>query len=111
MTEQSGWRPEQTLTLAILVAVAGVAVAAILVVGNVLRGGQVEEMIPAGLASIGIGVGLGLAINAIGRSAARKQRPEWLETKAWESGLAAKLAEADKRDAPGSKAPPAGPPG
>lgn len=103
MTEQPGWRPEQTLTLAILVAVAGVAVAAILVVGNVMRGGRLEEMVPTGLAVAAAGAVAALAINAWGRKFARTQRPEWLETKAWQSGLAAKLAAAKKRDDSGAK--------
>lgn len=109
MTEQPGWRPEQTLTLAILVAVAGVAAAAILIVGHVLRGGQMEDMVPTGLVLVGGGVLAALVINLLGKRAARKHRPEWLETQAWQSGLSAKLAAGQKRDDSASKRVPPNP--
>ena len=98
MTESPGWRPEHTLTLAIVVAVASVLVAAVIVVGSVMQGGRAEEMVPYGLALVALGIGAALAINAYGKKMARTQRPEWLETKAWNAGLAAKLAQA--RDQP-----------
>ena len=103
MTESPGWRPEHTLTLAIVVAVAGVLVAAVLVVASVMRGGRAEAMVPFGLVVVAVAVVASLAINAYGKKLARSQRPEWLETQAWQSGLAAKLAAAQKRDDSGAK--------
>jgi hypothetical protein len=110
MTEQPGWRPENTLTLAIVVAVASVFVAAVMVVASVMRGGQAEDLAPYGLALVAAGVGAALVINAIGKKAARKNRPEWLETQAWQSGLADKLKAAQKRDDSAAKAGSADPP-
>ncbi len=103
MTEKPGWRPEHTLTLAIVVAVAGVLVAAVMVVASVMRGGRAESVVPFGLVVVAVAVVASLVINAIGKKAARKNRPEWLETQAWQSGLAAKLAAAQKRDDSGAK--------
>jgi peptidoglycan/LPS O-acetylase OafA/YrhL len=84
--------------LAIFVAAAGAVVAAVLVVGSVLQGGRVEDMAPTGLAVVALGIVAALVINAFGRKAARRRRPEWLETQAWRSGLQDKLAQAQVRD-------------
>ena len=93
--------------LSILIAVAGVLVATVLVVAGVMRGEKIEDMVPTGAVVAILGLVIGFGVTVWGKKAARKQRPEWLETKAWHAGLEAKLAKSQLRDEakPGSAAP------
>lgn len=107
MTQRPGWRPEHTLILAILVLTAALLVAVILVMSGLAGGGRAEAMVPYGAALVVAGGVAAYLINYFGKKAARKQRPEWLETQAWRRGLIEKLQQGQ----PGGGAPPGGAPG
>ena len=91
MTERPGWRPENTLVLAVLVVACAVLAAVAVMLAGVMRGGRVEDSAPITIPIVVIGLAAGYFIIAYGRKLARKQRPEWLETKAWQAGLLEKL--------------------
>jgi flagellar motor component MotA len=97
MTQRPGWRPEHTLTTAMLVLIGAFLVAAVVVVVGMMGGRRIDQVAPAGLVIVGGGVVAALAIGAYGRKLRRSQRPEWLETQAWQSGLQEKLEQDRKQ--------------
>jgi len=101
MTERPGWRSENTLMLAILVVAGAVLAAVALMVAGVMRGARVEDSAPMTIPILVVGLAAGYFIIAYGRKLARKHRPEWLETQAWQKGLLEKLEKArTQRDRP-----------
>ena len=97
MTQRPGWRPEHTFTTVMLVLIGAFLVAAGVVVVRVMGGDPIDQVAPTGLVIVAAGVVVALAIGAYGRKLRRSQRPEWLETQAWQSGLQKKLEEDRKQ--------------
>ncbi len=97
MTQRPGWRPEHTLTTALLVLIGAFLVAAVVVVIGVTGGRPIGQVARSGLVIVAGGVVAALAIGAYGRKLRRSRRPEWLETQAWQSGLQEKLEQDRKR--------------
>jgi len=104
MTQRSGWRPEQAMILAVLLIGGGILVAGILMIAGVWRGGRPEGLVPYGIALVALG-GIGAYLVFLySRRLRRRQRPEWLETKAWQQGLHEKLQQG-QGPPPGAGAP------
>jgi len=91
MTERPGWRPENTLMLAVLVVAGAVLAAVAVMLAGVMRGDRVEDSAPITIPIVVVALAAGYFITAYGRKVARKNRPEWLETQAWQKGLLEKL--------------------
>lgn len=106
MAQRSGWRSEHTLVLAILVLTAAVLGAVILLVTAAAGAGGVAAMLPYAIALAAGGAVAAWLINYLGKRAARKRRPEWLETQAWRQGLLDKL----EKGQPGIGTRPGAPP-
>ena len=109
MTQRSGWSSERTLILAVLAFTVAVAGAVVLLLSGA-QGSGAAAMLPYSLALVAAGGVAAWLINHFGRKAARKNRPEWLETQAWHQGLIDKLhqgppgsgAKPETRNEPGS---------
>jgi hypothetical protein len=97
MTQRPGWRPEHTLTAAMLLLIGGFLVAAVVVVVGVTGGRPIGQVAPTGLVIVAAGVVAALGIGAYGRKLRRSQRPDWLETQAWQRGLQEKLEQDRKQ--------------
>jgi hypothetical protein len=97
MTQRPGWRPEHTFTTVMLVLIGAFLLAAAVVVVRIMGGAPIDQVAPAGLVIVAAGVVVALGIGAYGRRLRRSQRPEWLETQAWQSGLQEKLEQDRKQ--------------
>ena len=87
---------ERSLAFAVLFLASALLLALIVMMTRIFGGGTLEQMAPYGLLLVGVGVVAAIVILRVGRSLARKQRPEWLETQAWRQGLIDKLHQADR---------------
>jgi len=97
MTQRPGWRPEHTFTTVMLVLIGAFLLAAAVVVVRMMKGAPIDEVAPTGLVIVAAGVVAALGIGAYGRKLRRSQRPDWLETQAWQSGLMEKLEKERKQ--------------
>ena len=97
MTQRPGWRPEHTFTTVMLVLIGAFFLAAAVVVVRMMRGAPIGQVAPTGLVIVAAGVVAALGVGAYGRKLRRSQRPDWLETQAWRSGLMEKLEQDRKQ--------------
>lgn len=97
MTKPPGARPERALTAAIVVLMAALLAAAVVIIAGILGGRRVEATIPTALVVVGIGAVAAAAIGAYARRLRRRQRPEWLETQAWNREFKEKLGKGENQ--------------
>ena len=91
MHQRSLWHPENALIVAVLLVGGATLVAGILMIAGVLGEGSPERLLPYGIALVALAVVAGVVVLAYSRKLRRQQRPEWLETQAWQQGLVEKL--------------------
>ena len=91
MTKPPGLRPDRALTAAIMVLMGTLLAVAVVIIAGILGGRPVEATIPTALVVMGIGGVFAAAIGAYARRLRRRQRPEWLETQAWNREFKEKL--------------------
>jgi peptidoglycan/LPS O-acetylase OafA/YrhL len=87
MTQRSSCRPEYGVLLAVLLLGADVLLVVLLLLGTISLSHWY------GIALLAVIAGTALLILAYSRKRRREQRPEWLETHAWQKGLIDKLHE------------------
>jgi hypothetical protein len=97
MTKPSDARPERTLTAAIMVLMGALLAAAVVIIAGILGGRRVEATIPGALIVFGIGAVVAAAIGAYARRLRRRQRPDWLETQAWNREFKEKLGKEENQ--------------
>ena len=91
MTKPPGARPERAFTAAIMVLMGALLAGAAVIIAGVMGGRRVESTIPGALLVMGAGALAAAAIGAYARRLRRRERPEWLETQAWNREFKEKL--------------------
>jgi predicted Co/Zn/Cd cation transporter (cation efflux family) len=97
MTKSPGVQPERALTAAIMVLMGALLAAAVVIIAGILGGRRVEATIPGALAVTAIGCLAAAAIGAYARRLRRRERPEWLETQAWNREFKEKLGKGENQ--------------
>ena len=80
-------RPENALTLALVLDGAALLTAVVLIVLSVVREDHPTQLIPWAIALVVAAGALSAVILVRARRIRRRERPEWLETQAWQQGL------------------------
>ena len=80
-------RPENALTLALVLDGAALLTAVVLIVLSVVREDHPTQLISWAIALVVAAGALSAVILVRARRIRRRERPEWLETQAWQQGL------------------------
>ncbi len=95
MPQPERTRPEVAAAVAIVIIGVVVVGAVGLLMAGVWRGGRTEGRMPYSIGMVAAGGLAAYLVLARARRLRRQQRPQWLETQAWQQGLADKLKHPD----------------
>lgn len=84
MSKPQVFRPENALIIAVLLICGTVIGAAFLLIPGLLRGSGVGGVMPYAIALVVVGGVLAILVLRYATKVRRENRPEWLETQAWQ---------------------------